>query len=169
MKKINKKIIITALSLVLLLTASVGLTAAYFTDYEAAKGGASLSLSGQTQLEETMNGSNKTVVIKNVGETDMIVRVQVIGDGDKVNVTAGSEWEKAGDWWYYKKILTPVGTAGAEASAITAEVDGEGDFDIIVVHEASRTVYDVDPVSGNEVLVVPNGWDAQAVGKIALQ
>jgi hypothetical protein len=91
----------------------------------------------------------------------MIVRVQVIGD--KVEVTAGSDWEKAGDWWYYKKILTPAGTAGAEASAITAEVDGEGDFDIIVVHEASRTVYDGDK------LAVPNGWDATAVGKIALQ
>ena len=106
MKKINKKIIITALSLVLLLTASVGLTAAYFTDYEAAKGGAVLSLSGQTQLEEPMNGNDKTIVIKNVGETDMIVRVQVIGDSSRLSFDAGDGWVKSeSDGWYYYSFI----------------------------------------------------------------
>ena len=156
MKKINKKIIITALSLVLLLTASVGLTAAYFTDYEAAKGGAVLSLSGQTQLEETMNGNNKTVVIKNVGETDMIVRVQVIGDGDKVNVTAGSEWEKAGDWWYYKDILK----AGQETEPLFTQIvlsDKDNinprywtDFNVYIRHESKQAEFHESSVEAFE-------------------
>jgi hypothetical protein len=168
MKKINKKIIITALSLVLLLTASVGLTAAYFTDYEAAKGGASLSLSGQTQLEETMSGNDKTIVISNVGETDMIVRVQVIGDLKKLNVSGGG-WNKGADgWFYWHEVLKGSKTEAerGETSILKVSVNGtvgETDFDIIVVHEASRTVYDGDK------LAVPNGWDADAVGKIALQ
>ena len=100
MKKISRKTIMLALSLILCFSVSIGVVTAYFTDYESAKGGAVLKLSGQTHLEETMNGNDKTVVITNVGETDMIVRVQVIGDASKLTITAGNDWEKAGDWYY---------------------------------------------------------------------
>ena len=169
MKKINKNTIILALSLILCFTVSIGIATAYFTDYESAKGGAVLNLSGQTQLEETVLDNSKTVHITNVGETDMIVRVRIIGDAE---VTVSTGWIKKasenGDiWWYYGKILTPKGTAGAKASDLKAEVTGPAgvtNFDIVVVHEASRTVYNDD---GS--LVVPNGWNEQAVGQIALQ
>lgn len=159
MKKISKKTIIMALSLILCLAVSVGLTTAYFTDYESAKGGAVLKLSGQTQLKEDLDGNNKTVVITNVGETDMIVRVQVIGEN--VSFTPGDDWNKVGDWWYYGKILkgSTDGT-GDSTSNLVAAVSGpagETNFDIVVVHEASRTVYE-----GGK-LVTPNGWDEAGV------
>ena len=40
----NKTKLVIALSLILCLTASVGFTLAYFTDYESAKGGAVVDL-----------------------------------------------------------------------------------------------------------------------------
>lgn len=174
MKKINKKTLLIALSLILCFTASIGIATAYFTDYEAAKGSAVLNLSGQTELKETVVNNDKTISIKNVGETDMIVRVKIIGDPKKLKITAGSDWidKKDADgtvWWYYKKILkgSPKGANGESTTNLFAEVsgtEGETNFDIVVVHEASRTVYDDD---GS--LVVPRGWNAEAVGQIALQ
>lgn len=168
MKKINKKTIILALSLILCFSASVGVVTAYFTDYEAAKGGAVLNLSGQTQLEETMSGNNKDIVIRNTDETDMIVRVKVIGDETKLRVS-GSGWiQGANGWWYWSKILkgSKVESERGETSVLNANVTvaaGEAASEVIVVHEASRTAYDGDK------LAVPDGWDAEAVGKIALQ
>jgi predicted ribosomally synthesized peptide with SipW-like signal peptide len=165
MKTISKKVIVTVFSLVLLLIASVGMTVAYFTDYESAKGGAVLKLSGQTELKETVEDNNKTISIKNVGKTDMIVRVKVIGDPKKLTFNAGANWidnREVDGWWYYGKILkgSPDGDNGESTTDLFAGVSGtvgETDFDIVVVHEASRTVYDVDG-EGNPVLVKPNGW-----------
>lgn len=165
MKKINKKTLILALSLILCFSVSIGIATAYFTDYESAKGGAVLNLSGQTELKETVKDNNKTISIKNVGKTDMIVRVKVIGDTDKLRFNEGANWiDKRGEdgWWYYGKILkgSPDGKNGESTTDLFAGVSGtagETDFDIVVVHEASRTVYDVDD-EGNTVLVKPNGW-----------
>lgn len=160
MKKISKKTLILALSLILCFSVSIGVATAYFTDYEAAKGGAVLSLSGQTWVQEVIADNTKSITIKNVGETEMIVRVRIIGDA---TVTPNADWTKVTsngeDWWYYTKILTPKGTSGDTSSTLVATVTGPEDvtnFDIIVVHESSRTVYDVE--DGNTVLVKPNGW-----------
>ena len=76
----NKRKLVITLSLILCLTASVGFTLAYFTDYENAKGGAVVKLSGQTEVEEEFDGNNKQVTIKNTGDTDMVVRLKVFGD-----------------------------------------------------------------------------------------
>ncbi len=158
----KKKTIIMALSLILIMVLSTGLASAYFTDYEAAKGGAVLKLSGQTKVEEVVKDNNKTITISNTGETDMIVRVQIIGDQNRMEVTPGSNWIKDGDWYYYTKILTPKGTEGAVSSTILAEITGqEGDnFDIIVVQEGSRTLYNGD------TLAAPSGWSENAVSQI---
>lgn len=158
----KKKTIIMALSLILVMVLSTGFASAYFTDYEAAKGGAVLKLSGQTKVEEVVKDNNKTITISNTGETDMIVRVQVIGDQNRMTVVPGDGWIKDGDWYYYTRILTPKDTNGARSTSIEAKITGnEGDnFDIIVVQEGSRTLYDGD------TLAAPNGWSSDAVSKI---
>jgi len=168
MRKISKKTITLAISLILCFAVSAGITAAYFTDYESAKGGAVLNLSGQTRLEETMSGNNKNIVIRNTDETDMIVRVKVIGDEDRLTVT-GTGWIKGDDGWYYWNKILRGGKSEAERdetsilrASITVAAD-EVTTDFIVVHEASRTVYD------GSALAVPNGWDKDAVGQIALK
>ena len=78
----HSKLLIMALSLILCITASVGIAFAYFTDYENARGGAILNLKGQTWIDEDADEKGKTIVIQNVNEPDMVVRVMIIGDKD---------------------------------------------------------------------------------------
>lgn len=158
----NKRKLVIALSLILCLTASVGFTMAYFTDYENAKGGAVVNLSGQTEVEEEFKDNNKIVTIKNTGETDMVVRLRVFGDENHmtVNSTGNTDWLEGTDgFWYYKKVLP----AGAEASMFKVDVSGKIDpgdpidFEITVVHESQRVTYDGDKVA------VPEGWKIDSI------
>ena len=158
----NKRKLVIALSLILCLTASVGFTMAYFTDYENAKGGAVVNLSGQTEVEEEFKDNNKIVTIKNTGETDMVVRLRVFGDENHMtmNSTGNTDWLEGTDgFWYYKKVLP----AGAEASMFKVDVSGtidSGDpidFEITVVHESQRVTYDGDKVA------VPDGWKIDSI------
>ncbi len=161
----DRKLLITALSLILCLTVSIGLAVAYFTDYEAAKGGAVLHLSGQTEIVETVNDTGKTISISNTGESDMVVRVMVIGDSKKVTkITTGENWSGPDNdgWYYYTKVLKKNGEDGSSTSDINAtitldEKDDIRDFDVIVVHESERVVYD-----GNTV-VIPDGWNVSSI------
>lgn len=158
----NKRKLVIALSLILCLTASVGFTLAYFTDYEDAKGGAVVKLSGQTEVEEEFDGNNKQVTIKNTGDTDMVVRLKVFGDEKhmKENSTNNKDWVKGSDgFWYYKKVLL----AGKDASMFKVDVSGKIDpgdpidFEITVVHESQRVTYDGDKVA------IPKGWKIDSI------
>ena len=162
----NKTKLVIALSLIMCLAASVGFTFAYFTDYESAKGGAVVSLSGQTEIEETFDSNNKKVVIKNMGDTDMVVRVKVFGDEKHmtVNSTNNTDWVKGSDgFWYYRKVLKKKGTAGDTASMLKVDVSGvinpgdPIDFEITVVHESQRVTYDGDKVA------IPAGWKISSI------
>ena len=154
----NNRLLIAAFSLMLCLIVNVGITVAYFTDYEDARGGAVLHLSGRTEIEEKVDGKEKTISIKNVGDTDTVTRVMVVGE--KVEVTLDGNWtgpEEDG-WYYYKKVLTK----GKSTSPIKAEVKVSGseelkDYDIIVVHESQRVAYDGDKVA------VPKGWKINSI------
>lgn len=163
--KNNRKLLITALSLILCLSVSIGLVWAYFTDYESARGGAVLKLSGQTWLQEDVDEKGKTISIKNVDETDMVVRVMVIGDANHLGVITADGWtgpDKDG-WYYYSKILKGSKDGNGESTSnLRAEIKVNGDedintFDIVVVHEAQRVLYDGDKV------VVPEGWNVKSI------
>ena len=160
----NRKLLITALSLILCLTVSIGLAVAYFTDYEAAKGGAVLQLSGQTEIEETVKETGKEIAIKNTGETEMVTRVMIIGDESKVTkIDLGADWTGPDEdgWYYYNKALKPAGQDGDTTSLIKATIElGEDDdikdFDVIVVHESARAVYNGDAVD------IQGSWDVRS-------
>lgn len=165
--KNNSKLLIMVLSLVLCLSVSIGFALAYFTDYEAARGGAVLNLSGQTWLKEDANEKQKVVSIKNVDEPDMVVRVMVIGDKSHLGTITSDGWTGPDEdgWYYYNKILKGSKDGnGDETSTITAAVNVNGDedinaFDIVVVHEAERVVYGDDGKS----VKVPDGWNIDSI------
>lgn len=163
MKK-QRKIILTVLALALCLTVSIGITIAYFNDYEDASGGATLNLNGQTKLKEGIAGTSKNIVIQNTGDANMVTRVMIF-DNNYMDVSM----ENAEDWkairhdedgytcYYYKKVLK----AGSETSAIKADLNAKYkgdqkpnfDFDVTVIHESALAIYDGDK------LVTPKGWD----------
>lgn len=160
-KRRNRKPIIAAIAILLTLSVSVGLTVAYFSDYETAMGEVSLNLSGQTQITEEVTDTQKVIRIVNTGskgDADMVVRVRVFGpDGMKVSVGDG-HWTKpsGSEWYYYDQVLAP----GESTSAITASiadlpVDTDlSEFDIIVEHESAIAAYDE-----NDTVKKPEGWD----------
>ena len=162
-----------ALSLVLCMSVSIGLAVAYFTDYENARGGAILKLDGQTELHEEPSDTQKIITIKNVDKTDMVVRVMVIADESHLGVIEGNDWFGPDDdgWYYYKKVLkgSPDGEHGDETSRLVAKVTADADenindFEIVVVHEAERAVYEQKTVGDKIVNIVsaPEGWDIAA-------
>lgn len=136
---------------------SMPLTLAYFSDYAVASGSKEVRLAWQTELKEDVRDNNKHITVDNVGETPVIVRVQVFASDQLASIT-GDAWQQGPDgWWYYTKILE----AGAQMTAedeLYAEVKGKNDlpaeeFNIIVVHESQRVVY-----ADNNTLAVPEGW-----------
>ena len=176
----KKKGILTITALLLSLMVSIGFAAAYFTDYEAAKGGAVIHLGGQTELTEDVDkDGNKTLQVQNTGQTDMIVRVLIYGDKDRIDSISADGWNKGDDGaYYYSKVLHPAPAGSDQKGDVTSTlkvnvktdkgVSDTDDFQIIVVHEGSQAVYDGagDPGSEGQKLKAPDGWDKGAVAKI---
>ena len=62
MKTVKRsKVYLLVVALVLVLSMTVGLTMAYFSDYTPAKGGKTVALGGQTTVKETQNEDNKII------------------------------------------------------------------------------------------------------------
>ena len=162
MKTVNsKRLLVIALALVL--SISIGLTFAYFSDYTAAQGKAVLALGGQTEIEENVDENSKTVSIKNTGETNVVVRVQIIGPTE-MTIDASSPWVEHDGWYYYKGILKPgengegEKTSGTLVAKTEFNTDGKTDlgdkYQIVVVQESAQPTYD-----DNDYVEKPDGWD----------
>ena len=163
----HKKLFIMALSLILCISVSIGIAVAYFTDYENARGGAVLRLKGQTTVVEKPSDDKKEIVIKNVDRPDMVVRVMIIADKDHLgDITLEDGWTGPDEkgWYYYDNVLKgSPDNDGEETSRLVAEVKANAnedinDFDIVVVQEAERVVYEQGE-DGNNVVSIPAGWN----------
>ena len=165
MKTVNKKnLLVIAIALVLSL--SVGLTMAYFSDYSAARGGKGIALGGKTELQDEYTSDKKEVSIYNKGETDVVVRVSVyapivIGnDGEQTATVSGDNWVKVGEGdtahYYYKYVLKPGETT--DTLLVKTEYLKNADLgdlaEVIVTHESAQAVQDAN---GN--IATPKGWD----------
>ena len=155
-QRLTKKTIAALLAVLLCLSVSIGAAVAYFSDYEEAAGAAEVKLGEQTELTEGNDGDNKHIVVKNTGETNMIVRVAVYGSDEYMDVSySKDDWQKIGDFYYFKKVLLPQESTSAIDATVKTEWQGKKpdyDFDVTVVHEAAQAVYDRDK------LVSPEGW-----------
>ena len=140
-------------ALALCVAASMAVTVAYFTDYEQAQGSVELNLGAQTEITENVNGTNKTVQVRNTGQTDVYTRVRVFAPGDLNPAIHGDGWSNAADgYWYYDQVLA----AGASTSTLAIDIDvPEGldadTFNVIVVQEAVQVACNADG-TGNPTL-----------------
>ena len=152
---INKKIVLLAISFALVLSLSVGMAFAYFSDYTTAKGGATITLGGKTDIKETVVDKTKTISIENTGETDVVVRVKIFGQTTIDEIGNGWHLEDDG-YWYYDKVLKPTESDKSTTNIVATVVAPEGqvdNYDVVVVHESAQVTYDE---SGN--IQVPEGW-----------
>ena len=162
MKAVNKKSFLLVIALALVFSLTVGLTLAYFSDYNAAKGESTIALGGKTEIHDEYTSDTKTVVIENTGDVPVVVRVAVyapiVGDNQTADVS-GTDWEKVGSgdtaYWYYTKIIEPKKSASTLTVSTTYLKNADlGDtVDVVVTHESSQVAYDKD---GN--VIVPSGW-----------
>ena len=153
------------LSLVLVAAISVGVSFAYFTDYDQHKGQAKLNLSHMTEVDEHVDGTQKTISIKNTGvegeNASCVVKVLIYGpEGMSVELKEANDWTKLdtddGFVYYYNHVLAP----GKSTSEIVAEVKDvpqeenlEG-FEVIVLQESKIFTIDEDGY-----VIAPDDWD----------
>lgn len=153
------------ISLILILAVSVGVTYAYFTDYDQLAGAATLSLNGATEVEEEVQDLTKTISIENRGEegknASCVVKLLIYGpEGMTVSLDNASDWTKLeteeGVYeYYYNHILAPGKTTSnvvASIEDVPADAD-MADLEIIVLHESKAVVFDEDGK-----VIAPQGW-----------
>ena len=165
MKKFNRKSLIALLAIMVLIVSSIGVTVAYFSAETRAEGEAKLSLRGETVIDEGDDETEKNVTIQNTGETDVIVRVAFFGPSGLekgLEITAGSDWVKGDDgFYYYKKILRAAEDGNGDKTTANSLIGkltlsekeaaelGEN-FRVTVVQECSTLKYvDNKPVSAS--------------------
>ena len=145
-KTMNKKVLAIA-AILLVLVAAVGLAGAFFSDYDHGIGQATINIGGETTIEESVKGAQKTIQIHNKGEGEVFVRVAIYGPEEEgMTVTAGEGWSKSDGFWYYTKVLP----AGGDTSSIVADISGVpltvdlSELDILVTHQSVPVVYDAE-------------------------
>ena len=136
----RRNIFLLVVALVLVLSMTVGLTMAYFSDSTEAEGGIPVTLGGQTTIIEKQNDDNKVIQIKNTGETDVVVRVAVYGPTEISY--SGSGWTDGGDGYYYYDSILPAGKTSSELTAKWDVPEDLGDdYAVVVVQESDQVVY----------------------------
>ena len=145
----KKPVLLAAAALALTATLSVGSAMAYFTAHSEASGAVQLNIGfTETEVEETVDGDGKHVVINNIGDYDCFVRVKVFSVIDVDYKPTGS-WRDGGDgYWFYDSVL-PAGGSTEELLVTfeypkNTEEDKKEEFNIIVVQECTPVVYDAE-------------------------
>lgn len=169
-----RKLITVLIAAVLVITASIGMTMAYFTDHNSASGYAPLKLTTDSKIYEGKDNTEKNVYVKNTGEADMLVRVKFFGPEQMVVTPPADGWtyNEEDGWYYYNEALGEGEDTSAHKINAKIEVKAEGDtpedvarkmaelgdkLQIAVVHESTILAYDED---GS--LIVPAGWNVPA-------
>lgn len=166
MRRLNIRSGIALIAMITVIACSTVAAYAYFTDYDHLLGAAKLSLSGETEIEEEVTDTEKTVSVKNTGEegknASVVVKLLIYGpDGMKVTLSDSSDWtafntEKGVYGYYYNHVLAP-GESTSKVVASVADIPAGADmtdFQIIVLQESSTAVYDEDGK-----IAAPDGWD----------
>ena len=151
MTKTSKRFIIIGLAALLTV-----ILYAYFTAVTSATGEKAITLGYSAETDEDFDGEDKAITMKNTGDTDVMVRVILLGvqprEGVDISI-AGSGWVKteATDdyevWNYVADALHPNETTPALKVDLTQKIDPDNslthiNFDIQVVGQCSPAVYD---------------------------
>lgn len=148
MKK--KQIVLAVLAVVLVLSSSVGIALAYFTDTDADIGEMPVAIDNRTDIKETVEGNIKTIQIQNTGDGPVFVRFKVIATpGVGVDPNGGENWSKEApegtdSSYLYYNVEVPAGGQTDELTVtITFPTDGKkGDeVNVTVLYESVPAIY----------------------------
>lgn len=151
----KKSILLGIAAALLILTADLESTGAYFTTYAEAGGGMRIDLGAETELRERFSVWTKHIsVVSKENSEPVFVRVKAFCGSayQLVYNDASSKWSLGDDGYYYYQDILYGGTATEELSVkIQAERDGilsnlpadadPADFNVIVVYECTPVHY----------------------------
>lgn len=140
-----RKSVATVLSLLLILTVSVGGTLAYLITHTTPVRNQFTPSYVACQVTESFDGTIKSEVnVKNTGDTEAYIRVKLVtyrvnsanqhigGTAEIPTFTPGENWVKYGEYYYYTKPVAPgaepetelIGTPGIALSSAYNDADG---------------------------------------------
>ena len=149
MKK--KTVLLLALSIALILAASIDSAMAYLTSYAEAKGGYTIELGSNTTIKEDFSAWTKRVTITNDlnGQPVYVRALAFCGSAYQLEFKDESGLWKVGKdgYYYYKNILNP----GESTSKLLVQInnvpkdvkDGES-FNVVVIYETTSVLYKQD-------------------------
>ena len=133
MRKLNKKLVLSIVALVMISTLGIGKALGYFTTHTNATGGYKMNLGfTDTKIEEDVDKDGKHVVITNVGDYDCFVRIKVFA-ADNLKIK-------------YNLVLSSKDkTSELNIKYTLPEVNDDNkdkDYNIVVIQEFTPVVYD---------------------------
>ena len=142
-------LIISVLTLVLIISASIPPAIAYFTSYARAEGEAEIVLEGKTEIEENFSFTDwsKRVTITNTEGVDVYVRAKAYAGRTYDLSIQGNNWNQDGDWWYYSDPVaagTATGELTVSISGIPEEELENANINVAVVYETTPAIYAAD-------------------------
>ena len=153
----NKKVFLTALTVVLLFSVFTGTALAYFTANAEARGAVEVNVGPKTHITEPdVVDWVKHVEVANREDSkqDVFVRARAYSPSQYPVSYSGDGWTDGGDgWWYYETPLKPgESTSDADGKALLCEIHDvpeekveEGtSFNVTVVYEATPVQYNED-------------------------
>ena len=148
MKK--KTIFLLALSVTLILIASINSAIAYFSTYAEGRGGYLFGL-GETDIEESFSSWTKRVKISNSEDGQPVyIRARAFAGDEYSLLYSGDGWTLGGDGYYYYDEILYGGERTPELLVRIENVPydmipGDG-FNVVVVYESTKVIYDENGV-----------------------
>lgn len=144
-----------AIAVMLIMSATMGSAWAYFTSYAKAKGGVTLKLGHEEQIDEDFDNWEKVIDLTSTDDSNPVyLRVKAFCAEYDVTYDNTQNWTKgAEDWMYYDKTLAPgksLSESGDQLKAKINNVPKSGDegledgktFNVIIVYESMEVQYD---------------------------
>ncbi|MBR1455735.1 MAG: hypothetical protein IJ594_01075 [Oscillospiraceae bacterium] len=160
----HKKLFLAVLAAVLILTASIGSAAAYFTASVTAKGSAPVKISNETTITERVTQQSKFLTIDNEGDSPVYVRARGFSGLEYPLSYSGENWvgPDADGFYRYTIPVMPGESTGDELQiSITFPTDDvdEGDsFNVEVVYESTLALLGDNGEYDMEASWAAGGW-----------
>ena len=163
--------LMTAIAVILVMSAVIGSAWAYFTTYATAKGGITLALGHEEHMDEEFSNWEKVLNITSTGDSRPVyLRARAFSAKYNVSYSDSQNWTKVGDWMYYEKTLAPgsdledsgdqlrVQIVDVPRSEVDPTLKDGNSFNVIVVYESTEVQYDEN---GNAIDAQNADWNGK--------
>ena len=150
MKHTNKILFLLA-AIMIVTTAGIGSAWAYFTTYCSAKGGYTIELGDQTEIEEEFSNWTKHVSITSAADSQPVyVRARGYCGSSYSLIYSDStgKWTPGDDGWYYYSDVVNASestdTLDIRIEGVPSDVTDPASFNVAVVYETTPVQYHED-------------------------